>query len=469
MTILKFDIHQFANKKYISVFTYHRDAIASFVLVFILTSASYIFAPTTTVSFDRLNDFWEDLWRSDPAYIELSEDDYPNDPEIKEIALDLPFVQDPNYLAIDTESEDDTSPATVAWSDYTIQRNDTLGGILNKLNVDRETRNYLVTQKMISYRKLRRGRNISYQQNDAGQLLALRYKASPELHLNFVRTQDGQLQVSEGAPTLTRRRTVSAASITSETNSLFAASDRANVPDAIIQKIIDSLESRIDFVRDTRLGDNFIAVYETLYDEEGEYAGPGELFGVNYVNKGNTIIGMLNTEDGFYYTPTGESLQQAFLRSPLKFSRISSRYTNSRFHPVLKKWRAHRGVDFAAPTNTPVRSTAAGTVSFVGKSGGYGNLIRVEHYGRYSTLYAHLNKYAADIKKGTKVEQGQLIGYVGSTGLATGPHLHYEFRVNDKHIDPLSVEVPTKLPSLENENLTKFLEETQSIATALGI
>ena len=446
----------------------HTDALATLAFITFAACLSLILAPSETDA-DPESALWRDLFTFSEAFTEIEEESPLFTPSTKIIELDLPFEQVPES---DVEVPDFAS-APPGWHEYEIRRNDTLGGILRKINVDEEARSFLVTQKMVTYRKLRRGTSLYYQLNPSGELVALRYKASPELHFNFSRAADGTMTAVEGAPELTSKTIVNSAIITEDANSLFAASDQANVPDAIIQRMIDALETRIDFSRDTRLGDNFVVVYETLYDEDGEYAGPGPLLGINYQNRGKESLGLLNLEDGRFYTPEGESVAQAFLRSPLKFSRISSRYTLSRYHPVLKKWRSHRGVDFAAPTNTPVRAAADGTISFAGRNGGYGNLVRIEHFSRYSTLYGHLNKFGPKIKKGVKVTQGQLIGYVGSTGLATGPHLHYEFRISDKHVDPLSVDVPTNRPPLEGAELAKFQTQTAAhkdlLERAIGI
>lgn len=440
----------------------HADALATLAFVAFAACLSLVLAPPETDA-DPQSELWSDLFSFSDALIEIEEESPLYTPSSKVIELDLPFDQVPES---DLELAE-TSSAPAGWQEYVIQRNDTLGGILNKIDADAEARAFLVTQKMATYRKLRRGYSLYYKTNATDQLVALRYKASPELHFNFTRGLDGTLEAIEGAPELSARTIVNSAAITEDANSLFAASDQANVPDAIIQRMIDALETRIDFSRDTRLGDNFVVVYEVLYDADGEYAGPGPLLGINYQNRGKQSLGLLNQQDGRFYTPEGESLTQAFLRSPLKFSRISSRYSLRRYHPVLKKWRPHRGVDFAAPTNTPVRAAADGTVSVAGRSGGYGNLVRIEHFGRYSTLYGHLNKFGAKIKKGAKVTQGQVIGYVGSTGLATGPHLHYEFRVDDKHVDPLSVDVPTNRPPLEGEELASFQTQANAIRELL--
>ncbi|MCK5361150.1 MAG: M23 family metallopeptidase, partial [Gammaproteobacteria bacterium] len=168
-----------------------------------------------------------------------------------------------------------------------------------------------------------------------------------------------------------------------------------------------------------------------------------------FINSGKTYRAIANREeDGSirYYSPDGKSMQKTFLRTPVKFSRISSRFTKARFHPVLKKTRAHKGVDYAASRGTPVRATATGRIIHAGRKGGYGNAVIISHGSTYSTLYAHLSSYSRGIAKGSKVKQGQTIGYVGSTGLASGPHLHYEFRINGKHVNPLTFRQPASEP-----------------------
>ena len=252
---------------------------------------------------------------------------------------------------------------------YVIRRNDTLGSILQKIKVDEPSRRYLVSQNLSSYRKLRAGKPILYKLDANGVLLALRYKTSPDLHLNFVRDAAGNMDVAETQPVLTTATIVKQASITETNNSLFAASDNVLIPDGVIQQVIDSLETRIDFVRDTRLGDNFAVVYEEYTDADGDNAGSGNLLGLRYTNRGKKLLGLRNPDDGAFYDQQGTSLQRAFLKSPLKFSRISSKFSLRRFHPVLKKWRSHRGVDFAAPTNTPIRASGDGVIDFIGRQG----------------------------------------------------------------------------------------------------
>lgn len=435
----------------------HGDALATFGFVTLMALLALAMSPAQERE-ATVPESWFDFLESNPE----SPYEAPNLVAVeKELELDLPFVQE-----VDEEGNP-TIPTLAKY--YTIKRGDTLGAILRRITEDKAAITYLVTQKLNSYRKLRRGRQVEYEISDAGKLTKLRYKASPDLHMTFTQGAAGAMQVSEGAPELVASIEIKTATITTANNSLFAASDAAGVPDAVIQAVIDALETRIDFQRDTRLDDRFSVIYEKLVDSDGDDAGTGRMYALRFINQGKTITGLLNADAGGYFEPSGESLQRAFLRSPLKFTRISSRYTKRRFHPVLKKWRSHRGVDFAAPTNTPVRSSADGVVDFIGKKGGYGNVVMIKHFDKYLTVYGHLNKFAKSVRRGSRVSQGQLIGYVGSTGLATGPHLHYEFRIGNEYKDPLSTAVPTNKPPLEGAALAQFLQLNQEYISMLNI
>lgn len=226
--------------------------------------------------------------------------------------------------------------------------------------------------------------------------------------------------------------------------SLFAATDDARLPDSVAVQMAEIFSGDIDFHRALRKGDRFSVVYETL-EGDGEPLRAGRVLSAEFVNSGKTYQAMwfkdpsaatASAAKGAYYTLDGESLRRAFLTSPLEFSRISSGFS-MRFHPILNKWRAHLGVDYAATTGTPVRSVGDGVVEFAGVQNGFGNVIMVKHRGNQTTVYAHLSRIL--VKRGQSVAQGDKIGAVGSTGWATGPHLHFEFRVNGVHKDPLTV------------------------------
>lgn len=223
------------------------------------------------------------------------------------------------------------------------------------------------------------------------------------------------------------------------TSSLFAATDASNIPDAVAVQVAELFSGNIDFHRALRKGDRFSVVYETL-EADGEPLRSGRVLSAEFHNNGKTFQAVWFQEPGAtkgaYYTLDGESMRRAYLSSPVEFSRVTSGF-KMRMHPILKTWRAHLGTDFAAPTGTPVRTVGDGVVEFAGVQNGFGNVVFVQHRNQHVTVYAHLSRI--DVRKGQSVEQGQTLGAVGSTGWATGPHLHFEFRVNGQHQDPQTI------------------------------
>jgi murein DD-endopeptidase MepM/ murein hydrolase activator NlpD len=222
-------------------------------------------------------------------------------------------------------------------------------------------------------------------------------------------------------------------------SSLFAATDDADIPDSVASQLADIFAGDIDFHRALRKGDRFAVVYESL-EADGEVMRTGRVISAEFVNNGKTHQAFwfkeANAKEGGYYNADGISLRRAYLASPLAFSRMTSGF-KMRFHPILQTWRAHLGVDYAAPTGTPVRSVGQGIVDVAGSQGGFGNVVMVKHASGQTTVYAHLSRI--HVKRGQSVMQGQTLGLVGSTGWATGPHLHFEFRVNGQHKDPLTM------------------------------
>jgi murein DD-endopeptidase MepM/ murein hydrolase activator NlpD len=218
--------------------------------------------------------------------------------------------------------------------------------------------------------------------------------------------------------------------------SLFAATDDANIPDNVATQLADVFAGDIDFQRALRKGDRFSVVYESL-EADGETLRTGRVLSAEFVNAGKTLQAFWFQEPGSkggYYNADGKSLRHAYLASPLAFSRITSGF-KMRFHPILQTWKAHLGVDYAAPTGTPVRSVGQGVVDFAGVQNGFGNVVMVKHNSGHTTVYAHLSRI--NVTRGQSIAQGQTVGLVGQTGWATGPHLHFEFRVNGTQKDPI--------------------------------
>ena len=239
--------------------------------------------------------------------------------------------------------------------------------------------------------------------------------------------------------------------------SLFLDGQATGLSDATIMALTDIFGWDIDFVLDVRKGDQFSVVFEEII-KNGKKIKDGKILAAEFVNRGRKLRAVhYANRDGHsgYYSDTGAAMRKAFLRAPVNFTRISSKFNLKRRHPILNKLRAHKGVDYAAPHGTPIRATANGKVVHVGTKGGYGKTIVIKHGDSYSTLFAHMSRYARGMKKGSRVKQGQTIGYVGKTGLATGPHLHYEFLVNGVHKNPLKVNLPKALP-IEKKYIDDF-------------
>ena len=337
------------------------------------------------------------------------------------------------------------------WHEERVERGDTIGSLLARASVDDpEAMEFLRSNPAArALYQLRPGRPLHVATDDDGHLAALRFLAGDGQMLSIARNGDG-FTATRVTPAADTRLTLRAGEIES---SLFAAADDAGVPDSVTSALADIFAGEIDFYHDLRRGDRFAVLYETLY-VDGEPAGTGRVLAAEFENHGSMLHAfMWRGPDGNigYYDENGRSSRNAFLRSPMEFSRITSGYTQARLNPVLHTMRAHKGTDFAAPIGTPVRATADGVVNFAGEQTGYGNVIMLQHDGRYSTVYAHLSRFASGIRNGARVRQGDTIGYVGQTGWATGPHLHYELRVDGEPRNAMTVALPIATPVPEDE------------------
>jgi murein DD-endopeptidase MepM/ murein hydrolase activator NlpD len=253
-------------------------------------------------------------------------------------------------------------------------------------------------------------------------------------------------------------------------SSLFAAGTAAGLRDVTTMALAEIFRWDVDFVLDLRAGDSFRLIYEQL-ERDGKIVADGEILAAEFINEGkrHRAVRFVNAAGkADFYTPEGVSLRKAFLKAPVQFSRISSVFNPSRRHPVLNRIRAHRGVDYAAPTGTPVKAAGAGRILFRGVKGGFGNVVEVEHAGRVVTRYGHLSRFAKNMGQGRKVEQGEVIGYVGSTGLATGPHLHFEYIERGVFVDPQKAirraEPGPPVPAAERD---QFLQQTAPLLAGL--
>jgi len=344
-----------------------------------------------------------------------------------------------------TVTPDASAPASF-WRNERVQRGDTVAELLHRMNIDDTVAsNYLRSSTEAEpFRKLSVGKEVQAETTSTGGLISLRYLNDSGAQV-IIERQDAGFKLRTLPVELEKRLFVRTGEIKT---SLYAATDGADMPEAAANQLTELFSGDIDFHHDLRRGDKFTVVYEMSYSN-GALVRTGRIQAAEFINQGHTyraVYFQSDADHGDYYTPEGKSVRKAFLRSPIEFSRVSSGFTSSRFHPILNKWRSHKGTDFAAPTGTKVKVTADGVVSVVGRQNGYGNVIMVSHQGRYTTVYGHLSRYAQGLHKGQHVAQGEVIGYVGMTGLATGPHLHYEFRVGEQQRDPLRVALPDAKP-----------------------
>jgi murein DD-endopeptidase MepM/ murein hydrolase activator NlpD len=336
-------------------------------------------------------------------------------------------------------------------ADERFGRGDTLAALASRLGVNEHDAQRLA--RMQALRQLQPGRDVQAEVDAAGRLLRLEYLSGRDTRILVKRNKDS-LEMSEPRVALRSYAVMRSSVIRS---SLFAAADAGGIPDGVAMQLADIFGGDIDFYRDLRKGDRFSVVYEVL-QVDGRPTRSGRVIGAEFVNQGRHFRAVYYSSaatDGRasssgYYDPDGKNLRKAFLRSPLEFSRVTSGF-GVRKHPLFKNWRAHTGVDYGAPVGTRVRATGDGVVEFIGVRGGYGRTIILRHAGQYSTVYAHLSAFAAGMHRGGRVAQGDIIGNVGQSGWATGPHLHYEFRVAGYARNPLAVALPAvrPLPALE--------------------
>ncbi|MCH8505617.1 MAG: peptidoglycan DD-metalloendopeptidase family protein [Ectothiorhodospiraceae bacterium] len=299
---------------------------------------------------------------------------------------------------------------------------------------------------------------------DGEGLEELRYPLSRTRALHIARDGDG-FQVNIEEEVLETRRLHAVGEIN---RSLYLAGRQAGLSNRQIMQLMSIFEWQLDFNRDVRSGDMFSVVYEADF-LNGEQVRDGRIVAAKFINRGNRHKALhYELPDGSsgYYTPDGENLRKAFIRRPVQNARISSGFNRNRKHPVLGVTRPHLGTDFAAPTGTPIMASGSGRVIRASRHGGYGHTVIIQHSNQYRTLYAHLSRYGEGIREGARVEQGQIIGYVGRSGLATGPHLHYEFMINGAHYDPMRVNLPNGDP-VPQEHLADFKASTSSLLAQL--
>jgi murein DD-endopeptidase MepM/ murein hydrolase activator NlpD len=389
-------------------------------------------------------------------------------PKLARLHYSLPLPE-PVEAAEPVITEPVVEADTADWQSVIIKSGDTLASIFSKKGIPSTTTHKIarLNEQTKTLRYINPGQEIQLLLDDEGKLRQMKYIPDITRTLLIQRTEDQSfasriINYQLDPYPVYREGTIE--------TTLFEAAANADIPQDIIMDLAGIFGWDIDFSLDIRSGDRFGIVYEELYKDDVKIRN-GRILSAEFVNNGKTYRAVYYTDptgESDYFSPDGKSMRKAFLRSPVDFRRISSRFSNKRWHPVLSKWRSHKGVDYVAARGTPVRASGDGKVIFTGTKGGYGRLVVLRHGGRYTTAYGHLNGYARGIRSGKKVKQGQIIGYVGSSGLATGPHLHYEFRVNGVHRNPLTVKLPEAKP-VHSAYRTHFEENTQVYLSMLRL
>jgi len=366
------------------------------------------------------------------------------------------------------------SPARIGESGLSIyfregvsRRNETPAALLGRLGADEADAEMIrhSPRTMRPFRLLLPGTTVQAKVDQAGKLRSLWYLTDKDTVLSLDRVGEG-FQALEQQVELKRGIEMKSGEIRT---SLFAATDAAGIPDGVAIQLADIFGGDVDFHRDLRRGDRFAVIYETVRFD-GRAVRSARVLAAEFSSRKQTFRAVWFQDAsgrGGYYTPDGENLRKVFLRSPLEFSRVTSGF-GFRRHPILQQWRAHQGVDYGAPAGTKVRATGEGVVAFAGRRSGYGNLVVLRHHGGYSSYYAHLRDFTRGLRPGKHVGQGEPIGYVGQTGWATGPHLHYEFRVHDQNRNPLTMTFQPAQPLLEIE-LPGFKRAADPLLTRLDL
>ena len=344
--------------------------------------------------------------------------------------------------------------------EHTVKSGENLSTIFSALNLSREDLHKIIHSNDTGkqFADVLPGQDVVATVNSEGELEQLTYAKNPFETLIATRHNDG-FDVKLFSKKIDHQISSANATIHS---SLFEDGVKAGVSEKIILKLADIFAWDVDFALNLREGDEFTVVYEKL-SVDGKEFDTGDILSVEFINQGKAYTAVRfadNQGHTGYYTPEGNSLRKAFLQNPMDFAKISSHFNLHRKHPILNTIRAHKGVDYAASIGTPVKTTGDGKIIFRGVKSGYGNVVEIEHSQKYSTLYAHLSGFKSGQKLGSTIKQGDVIGYVGKTGLATGPHLHYEFKIAGKHVNPVTANVPRTLP-MDNALLAKFKSQTQ--------
>ena len=403
--------------------------------------------------------------------VEQLEQQQATPPLASEEAAPSPFAQidnadEKNEQAAKAEPAPTAETAETAKSpshrEVTVGRGDTLSTLFNKVGLPANAvHEVLASNKQAKqFSQLKHGQVLEIELDTGGQLSSLHSKVSDLETIRLTKTSNGYAFNREiSKPTV---RTAYVHGVIK--SSLSASAQRAGLSHSLTMDMAGIFGYDIDFAQDIRQGDEFDVIYEQKV-VNGKVVGTGNILSARFSNRGKSYSAVRYTNkqgNTSYYTADGNSMRKAFIRTPVDFARISSRFSAGRKHPILNKIRAHKGVDYAAPRGTPIKAAGDGKVLLAGRRGGYGNTVIIQHGNRYQTLYGHMQGFAKGVKTGGSVKQGQVIGYIGTTGLSTGPHLHYEFQVNGVHVDPLGQKLPMADPIAKAER-QRFMQQSQPL------
>jgi len=381
-------------------------------------------------------------------------------PNKKDSVTYSPYVEHPSISAVRNQA---IAPEGSETTIVSVAPGNTLSEILNNHGVKIEQMPQLlgddVVKKHLSNLKI--GQEFDITQTSNGDFHSLSVKVGKDKRITIRRSANDFAVASIDLP-VEKERVVTSGTIE---QSLYLAAEQANLKQSTIMELTNIFQWELDFARDIRKGDQFALVYDKLY-RDGSYIGDGDILAAEFARGGKTHSAIrFTTDDGntSYYSPEGKSLKRTFTRHPVDVVRITSKFNPQRMHPLLRKVKPHRGVDYGSPHGSPIYATADGIVKLSGSNGAYGKTVVLQHGQKFSTLYAHMSKISSKSKKGRKIKQGDVIGYVGKTGRVTGTHLHYEFRVNDEQIDPLKAKLPAASPLGK-----KYLAELKAISSQMS-
>ncbi len=359
------------------------------------------------------------------------------------------------------------SSEQTVWKQVTVKPGDNLATIFKRLKYSPTTLHNIIKMgaKTNALKHIKPGQTLRFAQNSNAECISLEYDIDRIKTLKVRTSDNGFSALISEKPVEISHATASA----DIQNSLFYDAKKAGLSDKTIMELANIFGWDIDFSQGLRQGDSFTLLYESKFID-GKRIENGHIIAAEFINRGDKYQAVRFADkngDAEYFSPDGKSMRKTFLRNPIDFARVSSHFNLRRKHPVLNRIRAHKGVDYAASTGTPIKSTGDGKIIFRGVKGGYGRVVIVQHGQKYSSLYAHMSKYGR-YKKGARIKQGQTIGYVGMSGLATGPHLHYELRINGVHRNPLTAKFPAAKPINKNL-LAKFKQQAAPLLAQLEI